>query len=216
MTGAGLPFFGLLKTFLTSKVAEEAQTNLANIILDSAWSSSASKIHKANITNRIKQAIFNGSKQYISSYADRHGIIKILGMMHPVWIEDIYTRVQFLDSNSIRRYQSLAELEETYRTSQKRQFQSQEYSKRNGLEVANKEQYLMVLGAPGTGKSTFLRRVGLEALKQDDSGYQHKCIPVLLELKRFNTDEVNVGEAIIQEFTVSGFPDPMRSTNQLL
>ena len=33
MTGAGLPFFGLLKTFLTSKVAEEAQTNLAKSLL---------------------------------------------------------------------------------------------------------------------------------------------------------------------------------------
>ena len=54
--------------------------------------------------------------------------------------------------------------------------------------VANDEQYLMLLGVPGVGKSTFLRKVGLEALKGKDGNFKHQCIPVFLELKRFNKD----------------------------
>ena len=65
------------------------------------------------------------------------------------------------------------------------------------LEVANQEQYLMVLGNPGTGKTTFLRKVGLETLKGKGNGeYQHTCIPVLLELRKFRSGEINLVQAI--------------------
>ena len=51
--------------------------------------------------------------------------------------------------------------------------------------LANNKQYLMVLGGPGVGKSTFLRKVGLEALKKKEGNFAHECIPVFIELKRF-------------------------------
>jgi predicted NACHT family NTPase len=64
----------------------------------------------------------------------------------------------------------------------------------------------MVLGSPGAGKSTFLRRIGLEALKGTHGNFQHKCLPVLLELKNFSTDKINIEEAITEEFEYCGFP----------
>jgi hypothetical protein len=48
--------------------------------------------------------------------------------------------------------------------------------------------------------------VGLEALKGDEGSYQHECIPVLLELKRFNSDGVDLRQAITKEFENFGFP----------
>lgn len=216
MTGAEPFIFGTLKAFLASKAAEKAQESLASEITKSAWNSSAAQVKQGTFTDQIKQAIFNASGQYISSYADRHGILKVLGMTEPVWIEDIYTRVQFLGSDGIRQYLSLENLEEAYRETQKRRFQSEKCEKRDGLEVANQQQYLMVLGQPGAGKSTFLRRIGLEALKREDSGYQHNCIPVFLELKRFNTGTVDIEQAIAREFETCNFPDPARSATRLL
>lgn len=55
----------------------------------------------------------------------------------------------------------------------------------SGLAFAllDDEQYLMLLGGPGVGKSTFLRKVGLEALKEEDGSFTHECIPVFLELR---------------------------------
>ena len=64
----------------------------------------------------------------------------------------------------------------------------------------------MVLGAPGAGKSTFLRKIGLDALKGKAQGYEHKCIPVFLELKRFTESEIDIKQIIIQEFKTCGFP----------
>ena len=54
------------------------------------------------------------------------------------------------------------------------------------------EQYLMLLGGPGVGKSTFLRKVGLEALKGENRNFEHECIPVFL-----GTEEIHRGIKLI-------------------
>lgn len=216
MTGAEPFIIGALKGFLASKAAEKAQESIASELTKSAWSSGAAQVKPGTLTDQLKQQIFNASGQYISSYADRHGILKVLGMMEPVWIEDIYTRVQFLGDDSIRQYLSLENLEQAYRETQQRRFQFEECEKRDGVEVANQQQYLMVLGQPGAGKSTFLRRIGLEALKREESDYGHNSIPVFLELKRFNTGTVDIEQAIAREFETCNFPDPARSAKRLL
>ena len=68
----------------------------------------------------------------------------------------------------------------------------------------------MVLGGPGAGKSTFLRKVGLEALRTfyyENAVYRPRLIPVLLELKRFEKDDVDIAKFIAAEFETCGFPE---------
>ncbi len=50
----------------------------------------------------------------------------------------------------------------------------------------------MLLGKPGTGKTTFLRKIGVEAIKGKKGNYKHLCIPVFIELKRVNDTEFNI------------------------
>ena len=69
---------------------------------------------------------------------------------------------------------------------------------------------------PGVGKSTFLRKVGLEALKGEDGNFKHACIPVFLELKRFTADQINIEALITEEFRTCGYPDPGRMTKNAL
>ncbi|MEQ8757880.1 MAG: hypothetical protein RID09_30790 [Coleofasciculus sp. G1-WW12-02] len=64
----------------------------------------------------------------------------------------------------------------------------------------------MVLGSPGAGKSTFLRRMGLEALKGKKGQFKHACIPVLIELKVFNQGDIDIEHKIAEEFRICGFP----------
>lgn len=145
-------------------------------------------------------------KKYTQRYASRYGVIRILGMRQDLPLESIYTKVKFLDESSIRRFASLESLEQTYRENQRRRFQIRESSNLDGFLVANKNQYLMILGGPGAGKSTFLRRIGLEALKGQIGIYEHQCIPVFLELKQFNSDKVDLVKAISNELQNFGFP----------
>jgi predicted NACHT family NTPase len=154
----------------------------------------------------LKQAVYTASLKYIASYADRHGVLKVLGIREPISLNSIYIKADLLSGGSNLSFTSIEDLEEVYRHSKELNFQSDTQSKISGIEVANQNQYLVVLGAPGAGKSTFLRKVGLEALKGKQGEFKHSCIPVFLELKRFDSKNISIKESIIEEFKISGFP----------
>ncbi len=168
------------------------------------------------LDDKSRQLIFQASREYDTNYRERHGILKVLGMREPKPLESVYTAVQFLGEEEIQRLESVEALEEAYRKAKHRSFEGKKQSKRSGLEVANEKQFLMVLGGPGAGKSTFLRRVGLEALKGKKGKFKHCCIPVFIELKEFRSHNINIEEKIAAEFRICGFPDPEKFTKRAL
>ncbi|MEH1796439.1 NACHT domain-containing protein [Nostoc sp.] len=137
-------------------------------------------------------------------------------MREPVKLESIYTAVQFLGDDAIRSFESIENLEEVYRQAKNRGFQSHNGKKQAGIKVANNKQYLMVLGGPGAGKSTFVRKMGLEALKGKKGGFEHACIPVFIELKTFASSNINIEKFIAEEFHTCGFPSPDQFTAKAL
>ena len=169
-----------------------------------------------DIGKAAQQAYFDASKKYVENYAERHCSLKVLGMREPVSLESVYTTVQVLDCED-RGFASVEDLEQAFRETPARRFRFTKDSKKDGLEIAIAKQYLMVLGAPGSGKSTFLRKMGLEALKGKKGGFKkHRCIPVLLELKRFTEAKVDLKKLITTEFQVCGFPNDERFAQKAL
>ena len=186
--------------------------SLAKLLFDVAKSAGGA-IPQA-ISDQAKAAA--ALKKYADKYTARYGAIRLLGMRQGVPLELIYTKVKFLDDLSIRQFLSLETLEQTYRETAKRRFQTQEPARLNAPQVVDDHQFLMVLGGPGAGKSTFLRRTGLEALKGEKGAFKHRCIPVLLELKRFNADTVDLVKAISEELANFGFPETDKFAINLL
>lgn len=84
------------------------------------------------------------------------------------------------------------------------------------MDVANAEASLCVLGGPGIGKTTYLRKIGLEALHGKNGQYKHDKIPVFLELKNFTSEELNLKVSIVQEFETCGFPEASEFTDTAL
>ncbi|MEG5042314.1 MULTISPECIES: NACHT domain-containing protein [unclassified Microcoleus] len=158
------------------------------------------------LDEKTKQLIYTASGEYGKRYFKRHGILKALGMREAVPLESVYTAVQFLDEQEKRSFESIQNLEEAYRQAKERNFQQQDCKKQEGLKIANQKQYLMVLGQPGAGKSTFLRKIGLEALKGKKGGFKHDRIPVFIELKSFTSSPIDIEKLIIEEFSICGFP----------
>ncbi|MBD1884758.1 NACHT domain-containing protein [Microcoleus vaginatus] len=158
------------------------------------------------LDDKTKQLIYTASGEYGKRYFKRHGILKALGMREAVPLESVYTAVQFLDEQEIRSFESIQNLEEAYRKANKRSFQQQDCQKQEGLKIANQKQYLMVLGQPGAGKSTFLRKIGLEALKGKKGGFKPDRIPVFIELKSFTSSQIDIEKLIVEEFSICGFP----------
>ena len=158
------------------------------------------------LDEETKQLIYKASREYEKRYLKRHGILKALGMREAVPLESVYTAVQFLDEQEKRSFESSQNLEAAYREANKRSFQQQDCKKQEGLKIANQKQYLMVLGQPGAGKSTFLRKIGLEALKGKKGGYQQNCIPVFIELKSFTSTAIDIEKVIVEEFQICRLP----------
>ncbi|MEA5470879.1 NACHT domain-containing protein [Spirulina sp. 06S082] len=210
----------MVMEFLTgSAIAAIAKETLAPIVTETLQEGGKNLIDFVgqDLNEKTRQLIFNVSERYGQNYAERHGILKVLGMRESVSLDSVYTNVRLLDEYGIRRFESIENLEKAFRDGNKRRFQSDKCEKQVGVEVANKEQYLMVLGAPGSGKSTFLRKMGLEALKGKKGGLKkHHCIPVFLELKRFTESDLDIKQLIADEFATCGSPKAESFTEKAL
>jgi predicted NACHT family NTPase len=149
----------------------------------------------------------NALTLYLQRYIERYGQIRLLGMSQPMLLKEIYTDVQMVDPAFLRKWRSLEDLETAFRRSSRRNFLPKDISPKDGMELANMTQFLNVLGQPGAGKSTFLRKVGLEALLPPEKRkFSHCCVPVYVELKRCKAQHVRLAEIIQQEFSSFGFP----------
>lgn len=202
-------------TGIETTIVTALTNNFIGQMIKSGWEG----INKNELLNKDVGQLFKEGKylflrEYTQRYWDRHGMIKVLKMSKPMDLESIYINVKCL-GNLVRDYYD-ENLENKYRESKQRRFNFRDDGKKDGLLLANQEQYLMVLGDPGIGKSTFLRKVGLEALKGNKGSYQHPLTPVLLELKNFKENEINIQVLIEEEFKICGFPNVEKSISNKL
>ncbi|MDB9449280.1 NACHT domain-containing protein [Dolichospermum circinale] len=174
------------------------------------------KILGIELDQKTKKLIYQASKQYILNYQKRYNRLRVLGMSQSVNLDDIYTEVQCLEPDDLWHFESLTALERNYRQNGSRRLINEKSARQNGITIANQCQYLMILGQPGAGKSTFLRKIGLEALKGNSKQIRGKYIPVLIELKQFTGNEVNIFNIITNEFLSCQLPQAEAFTNQLL
>ena len=160
--------------------------------------------------HNLKAKVANACHNYEKNYRERHGQFKVfcVEMREPIALDEIYVTVQFLDCRMGSKYKSVEDIELAFRERYGMHSFSSSNEKQEGIQVANNKQYLMLLGSPGVGKSTFLRKVGIEALKGKDGDFEHKCIPVLLELKRFTEGQIDIEGLIAKEFAICGYPYP--------
>ncbi|MFN7215212.1 NACHT domain-containing protein, partial [Microcystis sp.] len=202
-------------TGIETTIVTALTNNFIGQMIKSGWEG----INKNELLNKdvgqlIKEGKYLFLREYTQRYWDRHGMIKVLKMSKPMDLESIYVNVKCL-GNLVRDYYD-ENLENKYRESKQRRFNFRDDGKKDGLLLANQEQYLMVLGDPGIGKSTFLRKVGLEALKGNKGSYQHPLTPVLLELKNFKENEINIQALIEEEFKICGFPNVEKNISNKL
>ncbi|MCZ8224928.1 MAG: NACHT domain-containing protein [Microcystis sp. LE19-84.1B] len=202
-------------TGIETTIVTALTNNFIGQMIKSGWEgiNKNELLHK-DVGQLIREGKYLFLREYTQRYWDRHGMIKVLKMSKPMDLESIYINAKCL-GNLVRDYYD-ENLENKYRESKHRRFNFRDDGKKDGLLLANQEQYLMVLGDPGIGKSTFLRKVGLEALKGNQGSYQHPLTPVLLELKNFKENEINIQVLIEEEFKICGFPNVEKNISNKL
>jgi len=196
-------------------------TNVVSQLTKFGWDSLSKNEflnQKIDIGKSVQDALYHLYQQYAKNYGERHGQVSVLRMSKAMDLESIYVNVQCLDDFARDYLIDSVTLEKRFRETNQRQFRYDfdKDKRKDGLSFANDVQYLMVFGGPGIGKSTFLRKVGLEALKGNQGNYQHRLIPVFLELKKFKELEINIQALIEKEFEICGFPDVQKNVSKKL
>ncbi len=193
-------------------ISQAVITKIFQLAIESGWKQAGKQIDK-----QIQQQVGNAVEEYVRTYEKRHCTLKYdcLRMDNSLTLEDIYTDVQVLNTRESRRFESPEALRELFLETG-RGFVFEKTTRQEGIAVANLEPRLMVLGSPGIGKSTFLRKVGLEALKWQTARYRHEVIPVFIELKQFGDRHSDIEKLIAEEFETCGFPNAEEFTQNLL
>lgn len=202
-----------------------------------AWSTVSGGAKALWKENAVQRAMLS----YFTRYLDRHGHVKILGMSAPVPLRDIYTPVHIVSPQYRGRVTTPDQLDREARRTKPAvpvsAFGPASSPRRSagdlgdpsdrqpGLTAANLHPYLNVLGAPGAGKSTFLRSLGLEALLPRRtwqrksvarvlgsvvhwSQYDHEVLPVLVELRQLRSHRLDLLQLLEAEFVACGFAHP--------
>ncbi len=139
--------------------------------------------------NDIVISTRNCLKQYIN---DKCGKMRVLDMTYPIGVSQIYTDVNILKKITGTKWIEIAELQKRV-TSDKRNFDRLSggtVEKRVlGEDAVNLEHKLVVLGKPGSGKTTFLKHLAIQCL---NGKFQSLRIPIFITLKDYSENEENI------------------------
>jgi predicted NACHT family NTPase len=129
------------------------------------------------------------------------GSMRVLDMTQPIDLNTIYTNVNILEKITGRQRFKLQELLQIYSLENFERFSLSGVQEERipALDAVNKYSNLMILGKPGSGKTTFLKYVALQCIEGE---FKPHLIPFFITLKDFaETDnQPSLSEYIIQLF----------------
>ncbi|WP_225886941.1 NACHT domain-containing protein [Nodosilinea nodulosa] len=115
---------------------------------------------------------------------ERCGKMRVLDMEQPIGLGDIYTSVNILEKLSGRRRLGLDELLQDCDLENFDRFLLGQvrHERVPGLEAVERHNQLMILGKPGAGKTTFMKRL---AILCNQGEFQPQRVPVFVTLKDY-------------------------------
>jgi hypothetical protein len=130
------------------------------------------------------------------------GTTNLIGLNKPVPLVHMYTKVLILDEPTANQRHTFSSLQTVENVDELL------YSipKKDGIEVikATGNKRLMILGSPGSGKTTFLKHIALQA----SFGEFGDKLAVFITLKKWiDEKEISLLDYLIKQFEVCEFPD---------
>jgi len=149
-----------------------------------------------------KAQIEKAAKAYTAEIKRQYGKMQIIGMAQPIPLEGIFTHVNVLTKPTAWRRYSIEQLTQSY-LDEGRPFFSKDISERkSGLDTVKEITKLFVLGKPGSGKTTFLKYIALQAVEG-----KLERIPIFITLREFSDSGLSLVDFIAKQFEICDFPD---------
>jgi hypothetical protein len=166
---------------------------------------------KAKERARKKWSEFHWSEaetKYRARMYEQHSTTRLLGHPKPIVIEDIFTDVYVMDKITAFKRFDLDELQAEFF---EQKTLSPRGSRKHALRLTLKERRLFLLGKPGSGKTTFLKYLTLQAL----AGKIQKT-PIFVSLKEWADSGLALMPFLEEQFAVCSFPDARLFIEHLL
>jgi energy-coupling factor transporter ATP-binding protein EcfA2 len=133
---------------------------------------------------------------------------RLLGAADNIDIEALFTDVNFFpEATATRRFKTNPE-----RFDQIDELLSRRAADRiPAMELVKKYDRVYIVGAPGSGKTTFLQHIAILAAKEEI-----EAIPIFVSLKDWADSELDFRSFVVREFDICGFADAQPVIDQLL
>jgi predicted NACHT family NTPase len=129
------------------------------------------------------------------------GSMRVLDMSQPIDLNEIYTDVKILDNITARERLGVKELIQdcSLENFERLSLGKVQEERMTALNAVDKYAKLMILGKPGSGKTTFLKYVALQCI---EGQFRPDMIPLFITLKDFaeKIDQPSLLEYLIQLF----------------
>lgn len=120
-----------------------------------------------------------------TSIVQECGAMRVLDMREPIGLNDIYTDVYILEKITGRQRIEIDQLSLNYNPDSDdfdRHWLNKREKRISGIEIVNKSSKVVILGKPGSGKTTFLKFLCLQC---NSGNFQSKRLPIFISLKEF-------------------------------
>ncbi|MBO0349268.1 hypothetical protein J0895_09150 [Phormidium pseudopriestleyi FRX01] len=187
-------------------IVADAATSIAQIATDTLLEDKSKLlgIFPRTLDKKTKEAIAAASQTYVNLYLQRYATIELLGTRDPMPLESLYVEMQVREIDTPEMANLNASIVES--------------TLKSPIALLNERDGVMLWGAPGSGKSLLLRKIGLEALRGTRFGevFRRSYIPVFIPVKTLNGVEGEIEKAIADEFRRCSFPAVDRLVREAL
>ncbi len=158
--------------------------------------------------DKYKEFKWNSAAEtYGAKIKTLYGKMQVMGMPEPVALSEIYVDAYVLSKQTAHQRYAIEELLNRATDPEK-----QREAERIGcLKLVREKGNLFILGKPGAGKTTFLKRVAFNAAEGDIDK-----VPIFISLKEWSDSHLELKHFIERQFDICNFPEATLFVEKLL